>query len=115
MAYTLDWIMFFSDKSKVLTLGIVSVFGVVVGSAVVALVTRSFRWEGFGGTEDVANHLAGATLMGVGGVTAMGCTVGQGLSGISTLSITSFVAVAAILAGAVAAFKYQIWRLERMV
>jgi uncharacterized membrane protein YedE/YeeE len=106
--------MFFSDKSKVLTLGIVSVFGVVAGSAVCALVLGTFRWEGFGGTEDVANHIAGAVLMGVGGVTAMGCTVGQGLSGISTLSATSFVAVAAILLGAVAAFKYQVWRLERM-
>jgi uncharacterized membrane protein YedE/YeeE len=114
VAYTLDWLMFFSDKSKVLTVGIVSVFGVVAGSALVALAGRSFRWEGFGGTEDVANHLAGAVLMGVGGVTAMGCTVGQGLSGLSTLSSTSFVAVAAILAGAVAAFRYQIWRLERM-
>lgn len=110
-AYTLDWLMFFSDKSKVLTLGIVSVFGVIAGSAVVALVSRSFRWEGFGSTEDVANHLAGATLMGIGGVTAMGCTVGQGLSGISTLSVTSFIAVAAILAGAVAALKYQMSRL----
>ncbi|MGE0496810.1 MAG: YeeE/YedE family protein [Ramlibacter sp.] len=114
VAYTVDWLMFFSDKSKVLTIGIVSVFGVVLGSAVAALAARSFRWEGFGSTEDVANHLVGGALMGVGGVTAMGCTVGQGLSGISTLSLTSFVAVAAILAGAVAAFRYQIWRLERM-
>ncbi|MCJ0763322.1 YeeE/YedE family protein [Variovorax terrae] len=114
VAYTLDWLMFFSDKSKVLTLGIVSVFGVIAGSALCAIATRTFRWEGFGSTEDVANHLAGAVLMGVGGVTAMGCTIGQGLSGISTLSATSFVAVAAILAGAVAAFKYQVWRLDRM-
>jgi uncharacterized protein len=113
-AYTLDWLMFFSDKTKVITLGIASVLGVVLGSAVMALVTRSFRWEGFGGTEDVANHLGGAVLMGVGGVTAMGCTVGQGLSGVSTLSITSFIAVAAIMAGAVAALRYQMWRLERM-
>ena len=114
VAYTIDWLMFFSDKSKLLTLGIVSVFGVVAGSAVCALALRTFRWEGFGSTEDVANHLGGALLMGVGGVTAMGCTVGQGLSGISTLSATSFVALAAILAGAVAAFKYQVWRLDRM-
>jgi uncharacterized membrane protein YedE/YeeE len=112
VAYTLDWLLFFSDKSKVLTTGIVSVAGVVAGSAVVALVTRTFRWEGFGGTEDVANHLLGATLMGVGGVTAMGCTIGQGLSGLSTLSATSIVAVAGIVAGALAAFKYQMWRLE---
>ena len=44
---------------------------------------------------------------------AMGCTIGQGLSGISTLSATSYVALAAILLGAVAGLKYQIWRLER--
>ncbi len=114
IAYSLDWLMFFSDKSKLLTLGVVSVAGVIVGSAVVAVATGAFRWEGFGGTQDVANHLVGATLMGVGGVTAMGCTVGQGLSGISTLSATSLVAVSAIIAGAVAALKYQMWRLDRL-
>jgi uncharacterized protein len=54
-------------------------------------------------------------LMGVGGVTAMGCTIGQGLSGLSTLSISSFLALAGILAGAWLAFKYQMWRLERRV
>ncbi len=113
-AYTLDWLMFFSDKSKVLTLGTVSVVGVVLGSAVSALFGRSFRWEGFGGPEDVANHLVGGMLMGVGGVTAMGCSIGQGLSGVSTLSLTSFVAVASIVAGAVLAFRYQVWRLERL-
>jgi uncharacterized protein len=86
----------------------------VAGSAVVALVTGSFRWEGFGNVEDVANHLVGGVLMGIGGVTAMGCTVGQGLSGISTLSATSFIAVSAIITGAVAAFKYQVWRLDRI-
>lgn len=114
VAYALDWLLFFSDKNKALTLGVVSVFGVMAGSAVMALWGRTFRWEGFGGTEDVANHLAGAVLMGMGGVTAMGCTIGQGLTGVSTLSATSFVALAAILAGAVAAFKYQVWRIGRM-
>ena len=113
LAYTLDWLMFFSDKSKVLTLGIVSVAGVIAGSASYAIAARTFRWEGFGGVEDVTNHLLGAVLMGVGGVTAMGCTVGQGLSGISTLNATSLVAVAAIITGAVASLKYQIWRVNR--
>ncbi|MGC3985668.1 MAG: YeeE/YedE family protein [Pseudorhodoferax sp.] len=113
VAYTLDWLLFFSDTRKTLTLGIVSVVGVVAGSLAVALASRSFRWEGFGGIEDLANHLLGAVLMGVGGITAMGCTIGQGLSGLSTLSLTSFVAVAAILAGAVLALRYQSWRLER--
>ncbi len=114
IAYTLDWLILFSDKSKVLTIGIVSTLGVVAGSAGVALATRSFRWEGFAGTEDTANHLVGAVLMGVGGVTAMGCTVGQGLSGVSTLAVGSFIAMAGILAGAVAALRYQTWRLDRL-
>ncbi|MEP7299422.1 MAG: YeeE/YedE family protein [Burkholderiales bacterium] len=113
VAYTLDWLMFFSDRSKLLTLGIVSVVGVVVGSAAVAVPTRRFRWEGFRNAEDTGNHLVGAALMGVGGVTALGCTVGQGLSGVSTLSLTSFVALAAIIAGAVAALRLQLWRIER--
>jgi uncharacterized membrane protein YedE/YeeE len=113
VAYTLDWLMFFSDKSKLLTVGIVSVVGVVVGSAAYALATKSFRWEGFRDAGDTANHLVGAVLMGIGGVTALGCTIGQGLSGMSTLSLTSFVAVAAIIAGAVAALRYQVWRIER--
>lgn len=114
VAYTLDWLMFFSDRSKVLTIGIVAVAGVVAGSFATAVAQRRFRWEGFGGPEDVANHLAGGVLMGVGGVTALGCTIGQGLSGLATLSLTSFVAVAGIVAGAVAALKYQAWRLERI-
>ncbi|AGW91533.1 transporter [Ralstonia pickettii DTP0602] len=113
-AYTLDWLMMFSDKSKVLTIGIVSVFGVIAGAAVYALATRTFRWEGFGNAEDVANHMVGGILMGAGGVTALGCTVGQGLSGVSTLAIGSFIALGGILSGAVLAFRYQIWRLERM-
>ena len=114
-AYTLDWLMMFSDKSKVLTIGIVSVFGVVAGAAAYALVTRTFRWEGFGSAEDVGNHMVGGILMGAGGVTALGCTIGQGLSGVSTLAIGSFIALAGILAGSVLGFRYQTWRLERMI
>lgn len=114
IAYTLDWLMFFSDRSKLLSVGIVTVLGVVLGSAAIALAQRSFRWEGFGDTPDVGHHLVGAVLMGVGGVTAMGCSIGQGITGVSTLSATSFVAVAAMIAGATGGLKYQMWRLERL-
>jgi uncharacterized membrane protein YedE/YeeE len=113
IAYTVDWLILFSDANKLLTIGIVSVLGVVAGSAGVALGTRRFRWEGFAGTEDTAHHLIGAVLMGVGGVTAIGCTVGQGLTGISTLALGSFIAWAGIVGGAVLALRYQVWRLER--
>jgi uncharacterized membrane protein YedE/YeeE len=114
VAYTLDWLMFFSDKSKLLTLGIVSVAGIAVGACAAALASGSFRWEGFGGTEDLANHLVGGALMGVGGVLALGCTVGQGLSGVSTLSLGSLLALASIVSGAVLALRYQGWRLDRI-
>jgi hypothetical protein len=113
MAYLLDWLVHYSDTSKILTLGVVTVVGVVVGSFIQALLSRSFRWEGFRDTQDTALHLAGAACMGVGGVTAMGCTVGQGLSGLSTLSLTSAIAVAGIMVGAVLGFRFQIWLLER--
>jgi uncharacterized membrane protein YedE/YeeE len=114
IGYSLDWLLFFSDKSKTLSLGIVACVGVACGACLVALATRSFRWEGFAGAEDTANHLVGAVLMGVGGVTALGCTVGQGLSGLSTLALGSFLSTAAIIAGAVLALRYQMWRIERM-
>jgi uncharacterized membrane protein YedE/YeeE len=112
-AYALDWLMFFSDRGKRLTVGIVSVFGVVAGSAAAALTARRFRWEGFASTGDLAHHLVGGVLMGVGGVTALGCSIGQGVTGLSTLSLTSFVAAAAMIGGAVAGVRYQLWRLER--
>ncbi|MES2959078.1 MAG: YeeE/YedE family protein [Pseudomonadota bacterium] len=113
IAYTIDWLLFFSDKSKLLSIGIVSTVGVVIGSAVWALASRSFRWEGFAGAEDTANHIGGAMMMGVGGVAALGCTVGQGLSGVSTLAIGSFIALASIIGGAVLAVRYQVWRIEQ--
>ena len=112
LAYVLDGLVFFSDASKHLTQGMVLVLGVVLGSAAVALASGSFRWEGFGGVEDTANHLVGAVLMGVGGITAIGCTIGQGLSGLSTLSVGSLIATLGIVAGALAALRWQVWRLD---
>ena len=113
VAYTLDWLMFYSDASKVLSVGIVAVAGVLAGSAASALQNKTFRWEGFANPRDLGQHLFGSVLMGVGGVTAMGCTFGQGLSGISTLSLNSFIALAAIVVGAVVALRQQAARLER--
>ena len=105
VAHTLDWLMFFSDKSKVLTWGIASVPGMVLGSLAHALWRRDFRWQGFADTQDLARHLLGAVLMGMGGVTAMGCTVGQGISAMSMFSLGSFVAVAGIVLGAALTLK----------
>ncbi len=115
VAYTLELLMLWSDKSRVVTLGIAAVLGLIAGSFLHAMLSRTFRWEGFAGTEDTANHLVGAALMGVGGVLAMGCTVGQGLSGVSTLAVGSLLALAAIMAGGLLALRYQVWRVERQL
>jgi uncharacterized membrane protein YedE/YeeE len=80
-----------------------------------ALLAQSFRWEGFADTADLGLHLLGAMSMGVGGVVAMGCTFGQGMSGFSTLSVNALEVIIFIVLGAVLAFQYQSWRLERML
>ena len=114
VAFTLELLMFWSDTSRIVTFGIASVLGMLAGSAAYALASRTFRWEGFGSVEDVGNHIVGATMMGFGGVTALGCTIGQGITGVSTLAIGSFLALAAIIFGCVIALRYQAWRMERM-
>jgi uncharacterized membrane protein YedE/YeeE len=97
-----------------MTFGVAGVLGMIVGACAMAIGTRSFRWEGFASTEDLANHIAGGMLMGFGGVTALGCTIGQGLTGISTLAVGSILTFFAIVGGCVAAVKYQEWRMERI-
>ena len=113
VAYGLELLMLWTDKSLHVSFGIASVIGVVLGSLVMALLSRSFRWEGFASMADLRSQLIGAVLMGFGGVTALGCTIGQGLSGISTLAIGSFVAVAGIVVGSVAMLRFMLWQAER--
>ncbi len=113
VAYLFNWLEFYSDNSNVLTNGVTSVFGVLLGSLVSSLLNATFRWEGFSKTEDLAAHLFGGALMGVGGVTAMGCSVGQGISGMSTLSLNAFSAVIFIVLGAWLCLEYQSLRLNK--
>jgi len=109
-AFTLEYLMLWTDKSKIITYGIASAAGVIAGSAAYALATRSFRWEGFRDAEDTANHIVGGILMGFGGITALGCTIGQAISGFSTLALGSIITFVAIVAGSAATMKYQYWR-----
>lgn len=109
-AFSLELLMLWTDKSLRVTFGIATVIGVVLGSFVYAISTRQFRWEGFASLEDLRTQLIGAVLMGFGGVTAIGCTIGQGMSGVSTLALGSFMAFISLIGGAVAMMKYQVWR-----
>jgi len=113
LAYSLELLMMWTDASLHATFGIASVVGVIAGSAVYSIATKKFRWEGFASMDDLRNQLVGAVLMGFGGVTAVGCTIGQGLSGLSTLAMGSFLAVAGIAAGSVATLKYMLWKAEQ--
>ncbi|MEK6747575.1 MAG: YeeE/YedE family protein [Pseudomonadota bacterium] len=91
----------------VLTFGVMAVFGVVLGSLLWSLISRSFRIEWFVDFKDFLNHFIGAVLMGFGGVLAMGCTIGQGITGISTLALGGFLTFFSIVAGSAITMKIQ--------
>jgi uncharacterized protein len=112
MAYTLELLMLWTDKSLHISFGIASALGLILGSMAWALASGHFRLEGFASAADTGNHIIGAVLMGFGGVTALGCTVGQGITGVSTLAIGSVLATVSIVAGSVATMKYMLWREE---
>ena len=113
LAYSLELLLLWTDKSLHPSFGIALVLGTIAGSAVHAVTSRTFRWEGFASLADLRNQIVGAVLMGAGGVTALGCTIGQGLTGLSTLSLGSVLAVAGIVAGSVVTLKVLVWQSER--
>ena len=80
--------------------GIALVAGVFIGSLLTAVASGKFELEGFTSPNHMLRSISGAALMGIGGAMAFGCSIGQGLTGLSTLAIPSFVAVAGIMAGA---------------
>ena len=98
------------DK-RLLTFGVMAFLGVVAGSLLWALLSRSFRFEWFSSFGDFVNHLVGAALMGFGGVLALGCTVGQAITGISTLAAGSFITFGAIVLGSALTMKVQYYKL----
>lgn len=94
-----------------LTFGVMALFGVIAGSFLWSLVSRSFRFEWFASGKDFLTHVIGAVLMGFGGVLAMGCTIGQGITGFSTLAIGSFIALISIIFGCALTMKIQYYKL----
>jgi len=94
----LQWLVLFTAE-PLPGFGAASVFGALLGAFAVALAMGRFRITTFSDTADTLRNLAGAALMGLGGVMALGCTIGQGITGISTLALGSFLTFAAIVAG----------------
>lgn len=81
------------------------VAGVLLGAGLLAQVQRTARWEGFARPADMLRSALGGLLMGLGGVLALGCSIGQGLAGLATLSLASVPAAAGIALGALLVFQ----------
>jgi uncharacterized protein len=94
----LEWLERFTAE-PVPSFGVSSVFGAIIGALIAASAMGRFRLVGFSDTGDMLRNLAGAALMGVGGVLALGCTVGQAISGVSTMALGSLLTFAAIVVG----------------
>jgi len=103
IAEALQYLML--STGSTLNFGIATVGGVFAGSLVTALLTGRFHWEGYQSPRHMLRSAGGAALMGAGGVMAFGCSIGQGLTGLSTLALASFVAVAGILLGTAAGLR----------
>ncbi len=103
VADTVQYVML--STGLTLNFGIAMVFGVFAGSLLAALLTRRFRLEGYTSPQHMLRSIGGAALMGSGGAMALGCSVGQGLTGISTLAFSSFVAAAGIFLGSAAGLR----------
>ena len=93
--------------------GVVALSGVILGSSLWAILNGEFRIEWFASWRDFANHAVGGALMGTGGVLALGCTIGQAITGVSTLAIGSLLTFLAIVIGSAGTMKYQYWRITR--
>ncbi|MEM8950175.1 MAG: YeeE/YedE family protein [Pseudomonadota bacterium] len=94
------------SSGMVLTFGIASVAGVLLGAHLVARAKGELHREGFDGDREMLRHLTGSAMMGTGGVLALGCTIGQGMSSISTLALSAPLAMAAIFTGAALGLRY---------
>lgn len=96
-----DWLFWsIASTSTGPGFGVGLLFGVVTGSAITAVATSKFKWQSFTSPAETGRYTLGAVLMGIGGVFAGGCTVGAGLSGVASLSITALLALAFIVLGA---------------
>lgn len=104
VAEGLQYLMTFTGAK--INFGIAVVGGIIFGSFLSAKLAGEFRVESFVDAADMGRHLSGGALMGVGGVLALGCTIGQGVSGMSTLALGSLIALLSIIAGGVFGMKY---------
>ena len=93
-------LQFMVEPFRNIGFGISAVCGVVLASLSVTAWRCDFRWDAFDDAKEMRRHLFGAALMGIGGVLAHGCTIGQGLSAASALAVSSPIFIVAVVIGA---------------
>jgi len=93
-----------------LTFGVTALISTIIGSFVYSLMSNNLRIEWFANRYDFYRHLIGAVLIGIGGVLSLGCTIGQGVSGVSTLAIGSIITLLSIIFGASLMMKIEYYR-----
>ncbi|WP_299874335.1 YeeE/YedE family protein [uncultured Cocleimonas sp.] len=98
-------------SSSLFTFALIAGFGVVAGAFLYSILTGKFRIEWFAGWKDFAVHIIGGLLMGIGGVLAMGCTIGQAVTGASTMAMGSFLTFFAIVFGSALTMKIQFYKM----
>ncbi len=96
---------------SLMTVGIMTLLGVIAGSFLWSIISKGFRIEWFNSMGDFVAHFIGAILMGFGGVLAMGCTIGQGITGVSTLAIGSIITFISIVYGSALTMKIQYYKM----
>jgi len=87
--------------------GVASVFGALAGALLGALATGRFKLTGFADSGDTLRNIAGGALMGLGGILALGCTIGQGVTGVATLAVGSILSLVAIVGGGVIGMRWM--------
>lgn len=110
IAEGLMYLMTFTGST--INFGIAAVFGMILGSFLYVILTGKFRLESFSDRGDMVRHLIGAVFMGFGGVLALGCTIGQGITGMTTLALGSFLALVSIIFGSALTMKVEYYRLD---
>lgn len=108
LAHSLDLLTLWTDKSTVATFGVMLSLGVLAGSFASAKWRKDYKLESFRTPRELGAHVVGGILMGFGGITALGCSIGQGVTGLAMLSAGAVVAVAGIVAGALLALKLKL-------
>lgn len=107
---TLLWLM--TSSAGGISFSVGSVAGVLIGAFIGSIIRGRFRWEACEDPRELGRQISGAALMGIGGVIAMGCSIGQGLTAFSSLAYSAPITLAAITVGSLVGLRHILMGFE---